>query len=72
MNLNVEVKNLNVECSYPMRSPAIAMSDCCRTHATSVVKTDNGLMYRCEEHIGLIRGLQRGRIYYVISRAREK
>jgi hypothetical protein len=54
----VLVKDLAVQCSYPMREPALAMSDCCRKAAYSAVEDPYGVMYyyRCHEHEGLFRG----------------
>ena len=48
------VSELFKECSFPMKADAIAASDNCRGHATSVVGTPSGYwMYRCDKHVGL-------------------
>ena len=67
----VEVKALSVQCSYPMREPALAMSDCCRLMAYSAVEDPYGGMYyyRCHEHEGLFRGDQRARVVRSIPKA---
>ncbi len=51
----VRVTDMYKECMFPMKPNAIAVSDCCRRHATSVVKYPNGSSYwRCTAHYGQI------------------
>lgn len=67
----VAVTDMFVECSLQVRNfeaRGIAMSDCCREHATSVVEMENGnQMFRCEEHKG-IRRLQKGPVRLTIQK----
>ena len=51
------VSDQHKQCSFPMRPDAIAMSDCCRKHATSVVlrkEPTMAFLYRCNQHDGQI------------------
>lgn len=65
---HVAVKDLYVQCSYPLREPAVAMSDCCRQSATSAVEDPYGVnfYYRCNKHEGLFRDNQRGRVVFSV------
>lgn len=67
----VAVTDMFVECSLQVRNfeaRGIAMSDCCRAPATSVVEMENGnQMFRCEEHKG-IRRLQKGPVRLTIQK----
>ena len=67
--IEVKVVDLYVQCAYPMRAHAIAMSDCCRKSATSAVVHPDGMKtWRCEEHRGLIKGQERGPVVESIMR----
>jgi len=67
--VEVKVTELYVQCAYPMRPDALAMSDCCWKSATSaVVRPDGMKTWRCEEHRGLIRGQERGPVVESIKR----
>lgn len=63
---HVAVKDLYVQCSYPLREPAVAMSDCCRQSATSAVEHGVNFYYRCNEHYGLFRDNQRCRVVFSV------
>lgn len=68
---DIAVKDLFVDCGYPMRANAIAASDTCRKAAdTVVVVPDEGLFYRCAEHRGLIIGGKKGEVRYYVRLAR--
>lgn len=50
-----KITDMYVQCSYPMRPDAIAMSGCCRHRArTAVERPDDARMWRCREHEGMV------------------
>lgn len=52
----VRVKDLYVQCMFPMRPDAIAASDCCQAMADTAVERRDGMQsWRCQEHRGLIK-----------------
>lgn len=60
----IAVKDMYVQCAYPLREPALAMSDCCGKPAASAVEDPYGILYyyRCPEHEGLFRGDEKATI----------
>lgn len=66
----VAVTDLYVQCSFPMRDNAVAMSDCCRQPATTAVTSPEveGLFWRCNEHSGMWRRGIAGVVYHSVRR----
>lgn len=48
------MRDLWVNCSYPMRPVVVANSDTCQRHATSAVRVGARYHWRCEDHVGQV------------------
>lgn len=67
----VEVEDLFVQCSFPVKPNPRAASDSCNKPAMSVVEDQRGsLLYRCTQHEGQINRSKTGPILYSIPRPR--
>lgn len=71
----VLISDMSVECSLQLinfNRGGIAMSDCCRRHATSGVVSNDGrsTWWRCRTHEGMLdfRTGDKGEIVFVIDR----
>jgi hypothetical protein len=70
--LEVAITNRNVNCSFPMREDAIAISDTCQRHATStVVGPHEARYYRCPQHEGQYNPSTTGKVHYTMSVRKE-
>ncbi len=68
----VSVSDLYVNCSYPIRPNAVALSDCCQGSAMSAVESEGGdWLWRCRLHLGLVREGVEGRVRFAVTKPGE-